>query len=107
MLKEKSFSDKTSADDKSIGFDYQYYYFLDRILNLKTGQSVGLEVKDDVHSELNADFNILFQVKHTVQKSAKGVPVALTELDSDLWKTLYNWSQVICDETQGRNEPKQ
>ena len=71
MLKEKSFSDKTSADDKSIGFDYQYYYFLDRILNLKMGQSVGLEVKDDVHSELNADFNILFQVKHTVQKSAK------------------------------------
>ncbi len=107
MLKEKSFGDKTSADDKSIGFDYQYYYFLDRILNLKTGQSAGLEVKDDVHSELDADFNILFQVKHTVQKSAKGVPIALTELDSDLWKTFYNWSQVICDETQGRNEPKQ
>tara|TARA_R110001599_G_scaffold64023_3_gene178912 strand:- start:530911 stop:532122 length:1212 start_codon:yes stop_codon:yes gene_type:complete len=104
---EKSHSDKTSADDKSIGFDYQYYYFLDRILNLKSGQSAGLEVKDDVHSELDADYNILCQVKHTVQKNSKNEPIALTELDSDLWKTLFNWSQVICDKTQGRNNSTQ
>ncbi|MGT2431936.1 hypothetical protein ACU4GI_25965 [Cupriavidus basilensis] len=69
MSKDKSFSDKTSADDKSIGFDYQYYYFLDKVLNLKTGQSAGLEVKDDVHTELDVDVNILFQIKHTVQKT--------------------------------------
>lgn len=102
VAQEKSFSEKTKADDKSIGFDYQYYYFLHRILNLKTGQSVGLEVKDDVHSQLDADFNILFQVKHTVQSNAAGAPIALTELDSDLWKTLYNWSQVISDKNESR-----
>ncbi|MDT6960779.1 hypothetical protein QTN24_04660 [Cupriavidus sp. SZY C1] len=107
MSKDKSFSDKTSADDKSIGFDYQYYYFLDKVLNLKTGQSAGLEVKDDVHTELDVDVNILFQIKHTVQTSAAGDPIALTELDSDLWKTLYNWSQFICDKSQGRGTSRE
>ncbi|WP_197377996.1 ABC-three component system protein [Ralstonia pseudosolanacearum] len=102
MAEQKSFTQKTSAGDKSIGFDYQHYYFLYRILNLGTGQSVGLEIKDDVHTELNADFNILYQLKHTVQTNAAGAPVALTELDADLWKTLYNWSQVICDKVDGR-----
>lgn len=104
MAKEKSFTEKTSASDKSIGFDYQYYYFLLRILSLGMGQSVGLEIKDDVHTELDADFNILYQVKHTVQKNAVGAPVTLTELDADLWKTLYNWSQVISDKVDGRGE---
>lgn len=104
MAKEKSFTEKTSASDTSIGFDYQYYYFLLRILNLGVGQSVGLEIKDDVHTELDADFNILYQVKHTVQTNTAGAPIALTELDADLWKTLYNWSQVISDKTDGRGE---
>ncbi|WP_257744508.1 ABC-three component system protein [Burkholderia glumae] len=105
MANEKSFSEKTSADDKSIGFEYQYYYFLDRLLNMKSGQTVGLEVKDDVHTTLDADINILVQLKHTVRSNAKGDPVALTELDSDLWKTIYNWSQIISDEAEGRKEP--
>ncbi|WP_368930520.1 ABC-three component system protein [Achromobacter xylosoxidans] len=104
MAKEKSFTEKTSAGDTSIGFDYQHYYFLFRILNLGTGQSVGFEIKDDVHTELNDDFNILYQLKHTVQKNAAGEPIALTELDADLWKTLYNWSQVIIDKIDGREE---
>ncbi|WP_322059367.1 ABC-three component system protein [Paraburkholderia sp. J63] len=104
MAEEKSFTEKTSAGDTSIGFDYQYYYFLHRILNLGTGQSVGLEIKDDVHTELDADFNILYQVKHTVQTNAAGAPIALSELDADLWKTLYNWSQVISDKVDGREE---
>ncbi|WP_426283749.1 hypothetical protein ACN9MG_27630 [Burkholderia ambifaria] len=105
MANKKSFSEKTSADDKSIGFEYQYYYFLDRLLNLKSGQTVGLEVKDDVHTTLDADINILVQLKHTVRSNVKGDPVALTELDSDLWKTIYNWSQIISDEAEGRKEP--
>ncbi|HEY9102348.1 ABC-three component system protein [Chitinimonas sp.] len=104
MAEEKSYSEKTSAGDTSIGFDYQHYYFLYRILNLGTGQSVGFEIKDDVHTELKADFNILYQLKHTVQTNAAGTPIALTELDSDLWKTLYNWSQVISDKVDGREE---
>lgn len=104
MAEQKTFTEKTSAGDKSIGFDYQHYYFLYRILNLGMGQSVGLEIKDDVHTELNTDFNVLYQLKHTIQTNAAGAPVALTELDTDLWKTLYNWSQVISDKVDGRGD---
>lgn len=104
MAKERSHTEKTGAGDKSIGFDYQYYYFLHRILNLGIGQTAGLEIKDDVHTQLDADFNILYQVKHTIQTDAAGAPVALTELDADLWKTLYNWSQVITDKVERREQ---
>lgn len=99
----KSIADKASADDKSIGFEYQYYYFLDRLLNLKSGQSVGLEVEDDVHVEIDADFLLLFQLKHTVQKAASGQSVALAELDIDFWKTIHNWSSAIADNSQNRS----
>ncbi|WP_151962416.1 ABC-three component system protein [Acinetobacter bereziniae] len=98
------FSDITNADNKEIGFQYQYYYFLYKLLNLKKGQSVGLEVQDDVHSTLNNNEQILFQLKHTVRKNASGQPVALAELDIDLWKTLYNWAKIIVDEADGRAE---
>lgn len=102
MANVKTVAEQTSADDKSIGFDYQYYYFLNKLLNLKVGQSAGLEVKDDVHTQLNADFNILYQLKHTIQKTAAGDSKALTQLDGDLWKTLSNWSKVITDPAAGR-----
>lgn len=98
-----SFADSVSAADTSIGFDYQYYYYLDRLVNLKTGESAGLEVKDDVHSDLASGFCILVQLKHTVQTSAAGSPIALTELDSDLWKTLHNWTRIITDPSEGRS----
>ncbi len=94
--------DTTSAEDKSIGFDYQYYYFLNELLNLKSGQVVGLEVLDDVHVERPDGTNLLVQLKHTVQTSAQGVPINLTTLDSDLWKSLSNWCKLIVDPAEGR-----
>ena len=98
-----SFTDSVSAADTSIGFEYQYYYYLDRLVNLRTGESAGLEVKDDVHSDLATGFCILVQLKHTVQTNAAGAPIALTELDSDLWKTLDNWTRIITDSTARRD----
>ena len=50
MGKEKTHIEKTAAETKSIGFDYQYYFFLWKLLSLRKGESVGLEVKDDVHT---------------------------------------------------------
>lgn len=102
MAEKKTIADKTSADDKSIGFEYQYYFFLYTLLNLGLGESVGLEVEDDVSTTLNANSNILYQVKHTVQKTSAGVPDALTELDPALWKTLSNWSKIIQDPADKR-----
>jgi hypothetical protein len=102
MASNRTFTDKTSAADKSIGFDYQYYYFLDRLLNLKSGESVGLEVLDDVHLSSSATLQLLFQLKHTTALAANGKPVNLASLDDDLWKTMSNWAKVICDPNDGR-----
>ena len=102
MATGKSFTEKTAAPGASAGFEYQYYYFLYRLLNLKKGQSVGLEIKDDVHTDLQNDVQLLFQLKHTIQKQANNSPIALSELDSDLWKTLHNWASVIVDPVDKR-----
>lgn len=101
---EQTQMEKTSADDKSIGFDYQYYQFLYRLLTLKKGENIGLEVKDDIHTELENDCQILIQVKHTVQKNSDGKPIPLSTYSVDLWKTLSNWSKIICDENDNRTE---
>ena len=103
MADQKTHADKTAADDKSIGFDYQYYYFLHRVLKLGKRQSVGLEVNDDVHTELENDQQILIQLKHTTQRKRDGSLINLTTFDPDLWKTLSNWSKVISDKGSGRN----
>ncbi|HHF3238505.1 TPA: hypothetical protein ACPJ2D_000469 [Vibrio alginolyticus] len=100
------FSDTTSADKSSIGFDYQYYFFLWKVLCLQPDQSVGLEYKDDVHTDLDNDIQVLYQLKHTAQKSKlTGKPTNLTSLDTDLWKTLFNWAQLIRDQEAGRTLP--
>lgn len=97
-----NFQDKTIADDKSIGFDYQYYYFLFRLLGLEEGERIGIEVKDDVHIDLSNGQMILIQLKHTVQTNSAGEMINLTERDSDLWKSLYNWSKIVNDPLGGR-----
>jgi hypothetical protein len=84
-----------SADDKSVGFDYQFYYFVAVLLDLKQGEKVGFEVKDDIHIENRDGTTILFQAKHTVLTNSKGEPANLTTLDIDLWKTLGNWVDLI------------
>jgi len=103
---KKTHAERTAAADKAIGFDYQYYYFLYRVLKLGLNQSVGLEVKDDVHTDLDNDRQILIQLKHTTQKNADGSAKNLTTFDADLWKTLSNWSKVITDKNAGRKSEK-
>jgi hypothetical protein len=100
----KTHYEETSADDKSIGFEYQYYFFLFLILNLSEGQTIGLEVKDDIHIESSNKRNTLIQLKHSVQTNADGKIINLRERDIDLWKTIHNWISVIKDSNDGRNE---
>jgi hypothetical protein len=102
MSTEKTHADKTSAETKSIGFDYQYYFFLWKVLSLNEGESVGLEVKDDVHTELNENTQILYQLKHTTKTKSDGSPSNLSSLDNDLWKTISNWIQVVLDKADDR-----
>ncbi|PGZ92219.1 hypothetical protein [Bacillus sp. AFS029533] len=98
-----SFQEKTTADNKSVGFDYQYYYFLFLLLKLKDGEEIGIEVKDDVHLDLKDGSQVLIQLKHSIQTRNDKRIVNLTELDGDLWKTLYNWIHIINDKFEGRN----
>lgn len=107
MSDSKTFTDKVAAADKAIGFDYQYYYFLYKVLTMKKGETVGLEVKDDVHTDLAHNHQLLVQVKHTVQEGAGGKPINLATLDSDLWKTLSNWSKIISDAVAERTSPEE
>ena len=100
MDTEISRYDLTSADTKIIGFDFQYFYFINELLKLQIGQTIGYEAKDDVHIEIYSNSKIitkLIQLKHTVHKNADGSPGNLTDRDDDLWKTLSNWCKVICD----------
>ena len=104
MSSIKNHFDKTSAETKTIGFDYQYYFFLWKVLCLEDGQSVGLEIKDDVHTELDNNTQILYQLKHTISTQKDGKPANLTTLDKDIWKTLSNCVQVIQDAADGRSK---
>lgn len=84
-----------TAGPQAIGFDYQFYYFMWLALDLKLGQKIGFEVKDDIHIDKEDGTTILFQAKHTVVQKENGNPQNLTTLDSDIWKTLSNWTDMI------------
>lgn len=106
MSGDRTHEEITSAETKSIGFDYQYYFFLWKVLSLDYGETVGLEVKDDVHTELNDSTQILYQLKHTIKTKQNNSPINLSSLDKDLWKTLSNWIQIITDKVDGRGIKK-
>lgn len=92
----------TNADDKLIGFEYQFFYFLLKLLKMQKSDIVGFEVKEDVHIE--NDGKITFcQLKHTIQTSSQKKPKNLTTSDIDLWKTLSLWVDIINKESD-KNE---
>ncbi|MDQ0477472.1 ABC-three component system protein [Chryseobacterium sp. MDT2-18] len=95
MAETKTIQEQHTAGPQAIGFDYQFYYFMFLALDLKFGQKIGFEVKDDVHIDKEDGTTILYQAKHTILKNAKGNPQNLTDLDTDLWKTLSNWVDFV------------
>ena len=89
--------DKISAEKNSIGFDFQFLYFIYNLIALEPNQVVGYEVKDDVHLELPTGEHIYMQLKHSLNTKANGETENLTEKDIDLWKTIYNWLVIISE----------
>lgn len=87
--------DQHTAGPIAVGFDYQFYYFMYLAIELKQGQKIGFEVKDDVHIDKQDGTTILYQTKHTIVKNTNGDLQNLTTLDIDLWKTLSNWVDFI------------
>lgn len=107
MKEMSSFQENVSADKTSIGFEYQFYYFIYKILGLKQGDKLGYEVKDDVHLELSNGEYILMQLKHSMKEKSDGTISNLTTKDIDLWKTIYNWINMINEIDEGKyNEEK-
>jgi hypothetical protein len=106
MSKNKTHTEKTAAEATSIGFDYQYYFFLWKVISLLPNESVGLEVKDDVHCDLSNNYQLLYQLKHTIKKNTDESPANLTTSDRDMWKTFSNWSKVISDPNDSRSTKK-
>jgi hypothetical protein len=106
-MSAKSRYELTGAEKKSIGFDYQYYYFLLQLLRFRAGQTIGLEVKDDVHISLADGTLVLLQLKHSIRKKASGEIENMTERDGTLWKTISNWIKVIQDPVEGRKLAKE
>ncbi|MDP2570878.1 hypothetical protein Q8W40_01695 [Vibrio penaeicida] len=84
------FFEQVAADKSQLGFDYQDLVCLEYLIDMKQGESVGLEVIDDVHHERIHGGKALIQVKHSVDETE-----AVTNRDLDLWKTLYNWSRAL------------
>lgn len=87
--------DKHTADSKSIGFDYQFYYFLYLLLDLRLGEKIGYEIKDDIHIDKADGTTILIQAKHTIQTNATGEKINMSTLDIDMWKTLGVWADYV------------
>ncbi|UMM07977.1 hypothetical protein MKW11_12310 [Gluconobacter frateurii] len=87
-------SDKIAADKTSLGFEFQDLVYIEKLIELRPGQTLGLEVHDDIHIETAAnDASIenflLVQVKHSVDSGN------ITDRDIDLWKTIYNWLKLV------------
>ena len=100
------YQEKHTADDKVVAFDYQFYYFMYLALNLKHGDKIGFEVKDDIHIEMSDGTTILYQAKHSISTKSDGTPENLTLLDKDLWKTLSNWTDMVKTKNISLNDYK-
>ena len=83
--------EKTAADKSALGFEYQDLVLVDILVGLKVGESIGLEIFDDLHTENITNDLKLIQVKHSLLGGN------ITERDTDLWKTLYNWLESLPD----------
>lgn len=89
-----NYLEKIAADKTSLGFEFQDFVYIEKLISLKPGQKLGLELYDDIHIETITDGApvenlVLIQVKHSV--NAENV----TDRDIDLWQTIYNWLNTV------------
>lgn len=75
-----------AAPHSAGGFYYQLPYATLAALNLDIGETLGVEILDDVHRS-GADGTKLIQLKKST------TPV--TDMNEGLWKALANWSKFI------------
>lgn len=93
-MKRTDIVDDTGHDAKGTeGFDYQFLYFINRLLKMvEKGDVVSYEKYDDV-SMFSGDSLICYQLKHTIGGSPQK-PINLCLRDQDLWKTIAVWIDI-------------
>lgn len=84
----------TGHDAKgSGGFEYQFLYFLNRLLKmLERDEAIAYEKYDDV-AKIEGDSLTCYQLKHTIGSTDLN-PVNLRLRDPDLWKTIAVWIDI-------------
>ena len=93
-MKKKDIIENTGHDAKGAkGFDYQFLYFINRLLKMvEKGDVVFYEKYDDV--SMSSDEGLVyFQLKHTIGGSNQKT-VNLSLRDHDLWKTIAVWIDI-------------
>lgn len=93
-MKRTEIVDDTGHSAKGTeGFDYQFLYFINRLLKMvEKGDVVSYEKYDDV-SMFSGEVLICYQLKHTIGGSLLK-PVNLCLRDQDLWKTIAVWIDI-------------
>lgn len=88
------YSDHTAVPS-TLGYDYQFYYFVYRALRLNDDiTELSFEKIDDVVEE-QGDNITLYQLKHTIGTRKNDEIELISPRDNDLWKTLTVWLQFI------------
>ena len=93
-MEKNDIIENTGHDAKGAkGFDYQFLYFINRLLKMvDKGDVVFYEKYDDV-SMSSEEGLVYFQLKHTIGgRNQKTVNLSLR--DYDLWKTLAVWIDI-------------
>lgn len=101
-MEKNDIIENTGHDAKGAkGFDYQFLYFINRLLKMADKRDdVSYEKYDDV-SMSSEEGLVYFQLKHTIGgRNQKTVNLSLR--DYDLWKTLAVWIDI----TNKQNEDK-
>lgn len=105
-MKTSDVVENTGHDAKgATGLEYQFLYFISQLLKMSEKQeSVSYERYDDVAHSTD-DSLVLFQLKHTI-KGTVSKPVNLSLRDSDLWKTIAVWIDIVLKLLQVLREGK-
>lgn len=94
-MEKNDIIENTGHDAKGAkGFDYQFLYFINRLLKMADKRDdVSYEKYDDV-SMSSEEGLVYFQLKHTIGGGRNQKTVNLSLRDYDLWKTLAVWIDI-------------
>lgn len=93
-MEKNDIIENTGHDAKGAkGFDYQFLYFINRLLKMADKRDVVSYEKYDDVSMSSEEGLVYFQLKHTIGgRNQKAVNLSLR--DYDLWKTLAVWIDI-------------